>query len=299
MEKNRKELSFTVQNQQKSNAIRRNNVLSDEIRNSIEEDNDNIYSEDFRDENKLKRKFDDEIIPCKSNTFTSNSKKRNIEDEDLKSKEEFKPKKSVQGFGLALLKGMGYVEGKPFGRSDKIVEPIEPQPRPPLSGIGSDLKKQLELSKNKKLKDRIKIVEEKEAPKKLKSIEEQVDKENSSSSRILHSNWVLPNLYVRYLGKGKHYLKKGVIIDVPSPSECILSMDESNTILEHVKESDLETVIPRKEGVLCICVGGENIGQTGKLLSKDKKKETCLLKTEDDEIIEVSFDNCCEYRDTI
>lgn len=43
----------------------------------------------------------------------------------------------IKDFGRALLRGMGWEEGKAYGRSDKVVQPIELKPRPKLAGLGA------------------------------------------------------------------------------------------------------------------------------------------------------------------
>jgi hypothetical protein len=45
----------------------------------------------------------------------------------------------INEFGKALLRGMGWEEGKAYGRSDKVIEPFIMQQRPRLAGIGSSL----------------------------------------------------------------------------------------------------------------------------------------------------------------
>jgi G patch domain/KOW motif-containing protein len=75
--------------------------------------------EDFADEE------DDDVLSRFKQSSTSN-------DDDLESKSI-----PIADFGKALLRGMGWKEGKAYGRSDKVVEPFITQQRPRLAGLGS------------------------------------------------------------------------------------------------------------------------------------------------------------------
>jgi ribosomal protein L24 len=50
------------------------------------------------------------------------------------------PTYETEGYGKALLLGMGYQEGVPYGRSSKVVEPLLLKSIPKLSGLGSQPK---------------------------------------------------------------------------------------------------------------------------------------------------------------
>ncbi|KAG2385898.1 hypothetical protein C9374_003047 [Naegleria lovaniensis] len=301
-----KKLSFKVQSSE-----RNTNVGDLDGKTIIFEEHQKESSTDERSD--LKRKHDD-IIPCKGNYFQSmkHAKRDNHDEKMLRDKEEFIPKKPVSGFGVAMLKGMGWQEGKPFGRTNKIVEPIEAQPRPPLAGLGSNLYQHLELDpKNKKLKEKLEQQDTKKQAaetttrsialsSKSLSIGEMKNQQAAQTSQSQQPKkpitWLLPNIYVRYINEGKYYLQKGVILDIPTEYECTLKLD-SGVILEHVYEHSLETVIPKHKGTLCMVVQGKDKGFVGEMISKDREKETCQLKSQDDDIVQVSFDHCCEYRE--
>lgn len=46
---------------------------------------------------------------------------------------------SMNDLAKKMLEKMGWQEGKPLGRGDKIIEPIDPQVRPKLAGLGSSM----------------------------------------------------------------------------------------------------------------------------------------------------------------
>ena len=248
------------------------------------------------EENVLKRKRD-EVIPCKGNNFKAKSS--HAHDDELRKKDEFIPKKQVAGFGAAMLRGMGWRDGTPFGRADKIIEPVEPQPRPALAGLGSNLiDQQADSDKSKSSHKEEELKSTPNPPHESSFLKHRLEAASSTEAENHEKRkaitWLLPNLFVRYIGSGRFYLKKGIVMDITSKYECTLKM-ESGEIVENVDEKQLETMIPKRLGTQCMVVRGKNKGFVGKLVDKNRDKEICQLKNEDDDVVLVSFDDCCEF----
>ena len=96
--------------------------------------------------------------------------------------------------------------------------------------------------------------------------------------------WLFANIRVRVVSKsfkrGQFYLMKGVIVDVLTPTECMLQLEESGTTIE-VSQSALETVVPKPGGRICV-VSGKFRGRRGKLLEKNKSTDTASIQLSDD-----------------
>ncbi|KAL0479913.1 g-patch domain and KOW motifs-containing protein [Acrasis kona] len=92
------------------------------------------------------------VIPCKGNTFMSTkseelnknpTSKRPREDDNLSFQfdkmQKTESQIAIKDFGVAMLMGMGWKKGQAYGRSDKVVEPIQASQRPKLAGIGANI----------------------------------------------------------------------------------------------------------------------------------------------------------------
>lgn len=110
--------------------------------------------------------------------------------------------------------------------------------------------------------------------------------------------WLLPNIRVRVVSKsfkgGQFYLSKGMIIDVLTPTECMLQIEGGGKTIE-IGQGALETVIPKAGGRICV-VTGTFRGRRGKLLEKNKAKSTASIQLNDDfEAHVLPLDDIAEY----
>ncbi|CAB1099405.1 unnamed protein product [Ectocarpus sp. CCAP 1310/34] len=111
--------------------------------------------------------------------------------------------------------------------------------------------------------------------------------------------WLRANIRVRVIhksyGGGRAYLGKGRVVDVPRVGQATVRMDLGELVLEGVKERHLETVLPSRGGKVIVVRGAEK-GATGKLLAKNKEKETALVQVyEDLRAVTLSLDDVAEY----
>ena len=114
------------------------------------------------------------------------------------------------------------------------------------------------------------------------------------------------------LGGGKWFAKTGVIEDVTTRTSFLLIMDEGKTPVEGVRESHVQTALPKQSAssaslavadgstgygsARVLVVRGVRRGQIGRLMARDKEKGTALIKLDEElEYITVDLDDIAEY----
>lgn len=90
------------------------------------------------------------------------------------------------------------------------------------------------------------------------------------------------------------YLKKAEVVDVPEPTACSLVVVESGEKLAAVRQSQLETVVPKEEGRRLLVVNGPLAGQRARLLSRNSAAVAVQL-TADFSVHKLCFDDVSEY----
>ncbi|CAD5218477.1 unnamed protein product [Bursaphelenchus okinawaensis] len=111
--------------------------------------------------------------------------------------------------------------------------------------------------------------------------------------------WVATNLLVRIVDKrykrGDYYKDKMVIVDAASKDHCELKDHRGR--IHTLKQSQLETVIPRELGTPVMFVTGKFKGHAGKMVDKDKSREELWVSISGiDDPIRAYFDDVCEYK---
>ena len=78
---------------------------------------------------------------------------------------------------------------------------------------------------------------------------------------------------------GKLYRKKFHVIDTPNRYEFSLKSDDAadTRTYENLQENDFETVLPPIQGEVLI-LKGEFKGESGILISRDKKRDECIVQ---------------------
>ncbi|CAM6089103.1 unnamed protein product [Calypogeia fissa] len=106
----------------------------------------------------------------------------------------------------------------------------------------------------------------------------------ASTEGRYRDSWLTSQIRVRIISKtlkgGRFYLKKGRIVDVVTPKECDILLDESGEILQQVKQDQLETALPKRGGRIMV-VGGKYRGHLGKLIERDPEGEVGLVQMEE------------------
>ncbi|EGD73222.1 hypothetical protein PTSG_04937 [Salpingoeca rosetta] len=122
----------------------------------------------------------------------------------------------------------------------------------------------------------------------------------STSSKRQPAIWVCPDIRVRIISetfaRGKHYNRKVRVMDVMSVDEITCITDEGS-MLEGLRQRDLETIVPKQPNARVLCVRGNHRGEVGRMLERIRKKEQVVVQFEDEdnETCVVSFDDVSEY----
>ncbi|KAK2187174.1 hypothetical protein NP493_173g04014 [Ridgeia piscesae] len=129
---------------------------------------------------------------------------------------------------------------------------------------------------------------------------EHKSKHSSNGSGRHKKLWLQSNLRVRIVDShymnGKYFKNEVVIVDVIDTDNCICRTD-SEQLLEGLSQSMLETVIPKSEPGYVLIVEGRHRGQLAEILKKDKQAyiATVQLLSDRDKLLDISFDDICEY----
>jgi hypothetical protein len=114
-----------------------------------------------------------------------------------------------------------------------------------------------------------------------------------------HEHWLLTNIRVRVvtkkIAKGRHFLEKGIVLDVLKQGlEATLQMSNGD-ILERVPERYLETALPKVGGNVIILTGRHKC-EKGKLLERNSEKGKGVVQLfEDMNVVTLSLDDIAEY----
>ena len=90
--------------------------------------------------------------------------------------------------------------------------------------------------------------------------------------------------------------------DVSTPSTCVCR-SEDGRILDRVSISDLESVVPKKDGDLVRVIGGKRkrfVGKLAAVVERDKKKCRVVVRIvgdmeEEENVVDLDYDDVCEH----
>lgn len=108
-------------------------------------------------------------------------------------------------------------------------------------------------------------------------------------------NWVSTDIILRIVSReykeGKYFEVKGRVTDIISATHFSF-YTESGEILDDLKESQVETVMPQI-GQRVKILRGENKRQNGRLIAREKKKNKVQIQIEDTfDVVEMTQDDC-------
>ncbi|XP_072344113.1 G-patch domain and KOW motifs-containing protein isoform X2 [Scyliorhinus torazame] len=112
--------------------------------------------------------------------------------------------------------------------------------------------------------------------------------------------WLRTDLFVRFIDKhykgGKYYNSKVTIEDVLGYDSCVCRTEEGR-LLEGIKQSMLETVIPKRDSDYVMVVLGQHKGLVGRILRRDKDRcrAAVQLQREDEQVLKIDYDSICHY----
>ncbi|KAI5094797.1 G-patch domain and KOW motifs-containing protein [Silurus meridionalis] len=119
-------------------------------------------------------------------------------------------------------------------------------------------------------------------------------------SRTSAPSWLQRDLRVRFIDKsfkgGKYYNYKMTIEDVLTPHLCVCRTDEGR-LLDDVKQTMLETIVPKSDTDSVMVVLGEHRGQMGRILKRDKDKFRAMVQLEryEEKLFTLDYDSICHY----
>ncbi|EFO84218.1 hypothetical protein CRE_15081 [Caenorhabditis remanei] len=140
--------------------------------------------------------------------------------------------------------------------------------------------------------------------------------EKSDDSRRSEKLWARTDLLVRFIDedfkRGSLFKQKVWIVDVAGKDDITIEDDRGNThysklifILFHstkqfladVRQSWIETVIPRDVGEKLMIVAGKRAGKLAAMLDKDKRKEKVTVRlVETNDVVTAYFEDVCAVK---
>jgi len=213
---------------------------------------------------------------------------------------------AISGFGEAMLRGMGWKEGKGIGKTNKrLVKPYIARMRGRRQGLGAEkVVKKFNRKRPRKPGEKPRE-EEVSAKKKAKRSPRPDDHKDDPPSPKLAPRkikkkplkWVQEGLRVRIVTKDfgkKYYKQKAIVLAIKNTYYFPVRAEESRKTLQGVVEKDVETALP-KTGGLVVILRGEHKGQRGTLMRKNKKKQTADVQLlEDLTIVNMDYDDICQ-----
>ncbi|XP_077487148.1 G-patch domain and KOW motifs-containing protein-like [Amblyomma americanum] len=160
--------------------------------------------------------------------------------------------------------------------------------------------------KEEEVVDRKRDKDEKHSSHKKSRVEKERDSSKSSSKRERSRSpkrkeefWLRPQIRVRFIDRryknGRYYNTKMTVEDVTSRTTCMCNTEDGK-ILEDVKASMLETVIPRKPQAHVLVLLGSHCGQVGVLLKRDKERcRATVQMLYDKAVLDFDYDSISEY----
>uniref|UniRef100_A0A8B9JM23 G-patch domain and KOW motifs-containing protein n=1 Tax=Astyanax mexicanus TaxID=7994 RepID=A0A8B9JM23_ASTMX len=187
------------------------------------------------------------------------------------------------------------IGGKSVTVSQYIIRLV---PQKEYDKYSKDLKKE---GKRDKERDR----ERQRRDEKEKHHETSADREKTSPAKVSRTasptpSWLQRDLRVRFIDKtfkgGKYYNSKMRIEDVLTPHMCTCRTDEGRT-LDDVKQSMLETIVPKHDADYIMVVLGEYRGQVGRILKRDKEKCRAMVQLDhyEEQVFKMDYDAICHY----
>ncbi|XP_071021724.1 G-patch domain and KOW motifs-containing protein-like [Oncorhynchus clarkii lewisi] len=114
------------------------------------------------------------------------------------------------------------------------------------------------------------------------------------------SPWLQRDLKVRFVDKafkgGRYYNSKMRIEDVLTPNICVCRTEEGR-FLDDVKQTMLETIVPKSDLDDIMVVLGEHRGQVGRILQRDRDRSRAMVQLDryEEKVFSLDYDSICHY----
>ncbi|XP_038863546.1 G-patch domain and KOW motifs-containing protein-like isoform X1 [Salvelinus namaycush] len=112
--------------------------------------------------------------------------------------------------------------------------------------------------------------------------------------------WLQRDLKVRFVDKafkgGRYYNSKMRIEDVLTPNICVCRTEEGR-FLDDVKQTMLETIVPKSDSEDIMVVLGEHRGQVGRILQRDRDRSRAMVQLDryEEKVFTLDYDSICHY----
>ncbi|XP_066566183.1 G-patch domain and KOW motifs-containing protein [Amia ocellicauda] len=113
-------------------------------------------------------------------------------------------------------------------------------------------------------------------------------------------SWLQRDLRVRFIDKkfkgGKYYNSKMTVEDVLTPDTCVCRTEEGR-LLDDVKQTMLETVVPKSDSDTVMVVLGQHRGQVGRVLQRERDRCRALVQLDrvEHQVFRLDYDSVCHY----
>ncbi|KAL1020988.1 hypothetical protein UPYG_G00007310 [Umbra pygmaea] len=113
-------------------------------------------------------------------------------------------------------------------------------------------------------------------------------------------SWLQRDLKVRFVDKlfkgGKYYNSKMRIEDVLTPDICVCRTEEGR-FLDDIKQTMLETIVPKSDSDDIMVVLGEHRGQVGRILQRDRERCKAMVQLDryEEKVFSLDYDSICHY----
>eukprot|EP00063_Salmo_salar_P069965 XP_014044800.1 PREDICTED: G patch domain and KOW motifs-containing protein-like [Salmo salar] len=86
------------------------------------------------------------------------------------------------------------------------------------------------------------------------------------------------------------------IEDVLTPNICVCRTEEGR-FLDDVKQTMLETIVPKSDSEDIMVVLGEHRGQVGRILQRDKDQSRAMVQLDryEEKVFTLDYDSICHY----
>ncbi|KAG5282279.1 hypothetical protein AALO_G00054240 [Alosa alosa] len=112
--------------------------------------------------------------------------------------------------------------------------------------------------------------------------------------------WLQRDLRVRFIDKvfkgGRYYNSKMRVEDVLTPYTCVCRTEEGR-LLDDVKQTMLETIVPKSDTDYIMVVLGQHRGQVGRILRRDKERCRAMVQLDryEEQVFTLDYDSICHY----
>ncbi|XP_041038570.1 G-patch domain and KOW motifs-containing protein, partial [Carcharodon carcharias] len=182
-------------------------------------------------------------------------------------------------------------------------QPLEQQDKEAESSSGQERRREgahKDRDRGQRQKHHRKRKHQAQSDKESQKSKERKSLNGSSEAALRESCWLRRDLYVRFIDKqyknGKYYNSKVTIEDVLSYDSCVCRTEEGR-LLEGIRQSMLETVIPKRDSEHVLVVLGRHKGQVGRVLRRDKDHCQAVIQLQrgDEQVLQIDYDSICQY----